>query len=110
VLAFAELLEAYAAAARAQDWVQAQRLLSRAAATWRGTPTGAWAALRLGDQYRWDVENWDKAIATFQAVLDEYRTGPVAEEAAVSVAECVNWSETGRVGEAVHLYQAQRAP
>jgi len=51
------------------------------------------------------VEEWDKAIAIFQAVLDEYGAGPVAEEAAISLAESVNWSGKAELGEVIDLYQ-----
>jgi hypothetical protein len=105
VLAFANLVRACDAATRAQDWPQVEAILSAAAATWRGTWTGAWAALRLGDHYRWDMTNWDQAAVIFRAVRDEYGAGPVAEEAAVSLAESVNRSEKVELAEVIQLFQ-----
>ncbi len=106
LVAFVHLIRDFSMAEQSQDWARLEGVLSEAASTWKGTPTGAWAALRLGDHYRWDVEEWGKAIATFQEVLDEYPVGLVAEQALVSLAECLNWSDSGRWEEAVDLYQA----
>jgi tetratricopeptide (TPR) repeat protein len=105
VLAFANLVRASDAATRAQDWPSVESLLSAAATTWRGTWTGGWAALRLGDHYRWDLSNYDQAALIFQAVRDEYGTGPVAEEAAISLAESVNRAQKVELAEVIGLFQ-----
>jgi len=104
VQAFAILVRTVNAAERAQQYdLQGQALVDYSQ-RWRGTATAGWAALRLGDLYRFSSDNYPAAIATFQGILADYRTGPVAEEALVSLAESLNWSDA-HVQETIAAYQ-----
>ncbi len=104
-LAFANLVRSARAAEKAGAWETVETLLTEAAERWRGTYTGVYARLYLGDHYRFNVDNWEAAIALYSDLCEEYQTGPVAEEAAVSLAECLDWANDGRRGEAVQAYE-----
>jgi len=109
VRSFAGLLRSAKGAEQAGDWDTVETLLSDAAEKWQGTYTGIYARLYLGNHYRFNVDNWDAAMALYSALRDEYQTGPVAEEAAASLAECLDWANTGRRGEAVQAYEEMLA-
>jgi len=103
IKAFAALVPALSAACRSKDWETATRVLSDAALTWKGTATGAWAALRLGDLYRDYIGDTESAIACYQRAGRDYPKSATSQEAEVCIAESVSWAG-GRSEEALELF------
>jgi hypothetical protein len=106
LLAFASLVQSEGTAARAQDWQQVEAVLSAAAATWRGTATGAWAALKLADYYRTYPEDWARAEAVYRQAISDYAGAPTAEEAALGLAQTLEWSEGKDFEQIFSLYNS----
>ena len=105
VQAFAALISTTGAAHRAGQFQAQEQAYLAYLSAWHGASTAGWVALRLGDLYRFSLEDYDQAIATFQALVTEYHTGPIVEQALVSLAETLNWSESGRLPEAMAVYE-----
>jgi tetratricopeptide (TPR) repeat protein len=103
--AFASLIHTVNPAEKAKQYSVSEQAYLAYLSAWPGTDSADWAALRLGDLYRFDLEDNAKAIALFQDLITQHQTDPVAEEALVSLAETLNWSETGRQEEAHSYYQ-----
>jgi tetratricopeptide (TPR) repeat protein len=105
VQAFAALIATVNPAENAKQYPAAEQAYLAYLQTWKGTASAGWAALRLGDLYRFDIDDSDRAAAILEGLVKDYQTDPVAEEALVSLAETINWSESGRQEEANALYQ-----
>ncbi len=103
--AFSALIATVGPAKRAKQYAAAEQAYLDYLKAWKGTASAGWVALRLGDLCRHNLADYDRAIAVFQGVVTEYQTGPLAEEALVSIAESLNWSETGRNAEARTYYE-----
>ncbi len=102
--AFVELSLAYAQGMQQGDLAGVQELLTEAADAHRGTFTGGWSLLALGELHRSFRADFAAAAQAFQSLLDEYQTGECAEEAAVCLAECTDWSHDDRFA-AIALYE-----
>lgn len=106
VQAFASLVSSVGASQRAKQYSTAEQAYLAYLAAWPNASTTPWVRLRLADLYRFQIEDHSKAIAVYQSLLKDYPTGPVAEEALVSLAETYNWIEDGsRKEEAMQTFQ-----
>jgi len=104
VQAFAHVVRSYSVAMLDRDLETVVAVLASAADAQRGTFVGGHAALQLGDTYRFQFDDYVSATAIFQQVLDDYATGPTAEEARVALAECEDWGHGDRFA-AIALYE-----
>ena len=91
--ALASLMRGVHIAIRTKDWDTGLALTTAAAAQWTGTPTGAWAAIALGDLYRDQVCDYAAAHNAYIAAARDYAGTQFAAEALVNLAECMNWYE-----------------
>ena len=103
--AFAALVHTARSAHRAKQFAQEEQAYLAYLAAWKGSAASGWVRLRLGDLYRHSLADYDRAIAVFKGLVTEYQTGPLAEEALVSIAESLNWSESDRNEEARTYYE-----
>jgi len=103
--AFAALVHTARSAHRAKQFAQEEQAYLAYLAAWKGSAASGWVRLRLGDLYRHSLADYDRAIAVFKGLVTEYQTGPLAEEALVSIAESLNWSESDRNEEARNYYE-----
>jgi len=78
----------------AKDFARAEALLIEVAEGWSGTELGRWAALQLGVLHRDYMDDYQGAIPYYQAAAAAYPDSLVAEEAEVSIADCIAWSDT----------------
>ncbi len=90
--AFAATMREFCLALNAKDFSTAESVLRSTASTWQGTELGGWAALQLGGLYRDYLGDFEGAIPNYQAAAEAYPGTLIAEEAEVSIAECLDWS------------------
>jgi tetratricopeptide (TPR) repeat protein len=105
VRAFADVAREYALALHAGDLEAAESALREAANTWRGTQLGGWAALQLGGLHRDYIADFDAAVPLYAAAAAAYPNSLVAEEAEVSIGECLAWSMVQHPEAAAHFAQ-----
>jgi tetratricopeptide (TPR) repeat protein len=105
IRAFADAGREYALALHAGDLDAAESVLREAAKTWRGTQLGGWAALQLGGLYRDYIADFGAAIPLYAAAAAAYPNSLVAEEAEVSIGECLAWSMVQHPEAAAHFAQ-----
>lgn len=92
IQAFADVARAYCLAVRAGNFEGAESILENAAEAWRGAELGGWAALQLGNLHRDYMLDFDRAIPRYASAAEAYPNSLVAEEAEVSIGECLAWS------------------
>jgi len=106
IQAFADVARAYCLALRAGNFQDAESILGNAADAWRGAELGGWAALQLGNLHRDYMLDFEGAIPRYASAAEAYPDSLVAEEAEVSIGECLAWSMVRHREAAEHFKQA----
>jgi tetratricopeptide (TPR) repeat protein len=90
---------------RVKDYPAAEALLNHTTEDWSGAELGAWAALQLGSLLRDYTHEFNRALPYYRAAMQAYPNTLVAEEADLSIAECLSWPMV-RPAESAELYEA----
>lgn len=105
IQAFLVVMRTLCDALREKDYPRAERLLQATGERWAGKELGAWASLQLGNLLRDYTAEFDRAIPYYRTAMRRYPNTLVAEEAELSIAECLSWSMVRPAESAAH-YEA----
>ncbi len=105
IQAFVVVMRTLCDTLREKDYARAEQWLQETAERWAGKELGGWASLQLGNLLRDYTAEFRRAIPYYRAAMESYPGTLVAEEAELSIAECLSWSMARPARSAKH-YEA----
>ncbi len=69
-----------------------------------GEVNGAFAALRLADLYKYEIDDCETGRGIYEAVRDAYPGTAFMREAELGIAECISWGPLADQGEALRMF------